>query len=451
MPILQITTDVTGLVGVHPAQIYIDTDDTYAEVTVTGYLSASASQGFVFNNKQIALVATSDVGNQFLQISASRDGVVSLTTPVIPELIIDELTLGANGDSGLLTIYPATLSKGTFVIGATNNTGNTATTLTNAAMGQASTISIPDPGASTANFILSKAATSPQTMSSGLTLTGASSDFQTLGGGDILAGASAAAGSVFSYPTTATSGRLELRGVNNAGDFTVTVANASHAQSTVVSIPDAGAATANFILSATAAGTQSIGTGISIVGANNVQTTGGGNFIAGASGADGIFVSFPATATSGTLNLAAVTNASGDFDTTISNAAAVAQDQVLSIPDVGAATGQFLVKTAALVSGNLISASGTAGVTVDSTIVATNVQLKTEIKAVSDSWAGGGTAHSFTVAGATSSSIIVASIASAANASYIVSALPNTGAVDVVFNVDPGAVVIKAIAFIVAQ
>ena len=90
-----------------------------------------------------------------------------------------------------------------------------------------------------------------------------------------------------------------------------------------------------------------------------------GNITSGSSGDAGTFVSFPATAANGTLILAAA-NAGGAFNTTISNATSVGQSQVISIPDVGAATGQFLAKTAALVSGNFISASGTAGVVVDS-------------------------------------------------------------------------------------
>lgn len=90
-----------------------------------------------------------------------------------------------------------------------------------------------------------------------------------------------------------------------------------------------------------------------------------GNITSGSSGDAGTFISFPATAANGTLILAAA-NAGGAFNTTISNAASVGQSQVISIPDVGAATGQFLVKTAALVSGNFISASGTGGVVVDS-------------------------------------------------------------------------------------
>ncbi len=94
-----------------------------------------------------------------------------------------------------------------------------------------------------------------------------------------------------------------------------------------------------------------------------------GNIQAGVSGTAGTFISFPATAANGTLILAAA-NAGGAFNTTIRNGT-MAQSTVYTIPDVTAATGQLLAKTAAFVSGNLIQASGTAGVTIDSGVATT--------------------------------------------------------------------------------
>lgn len=100
-----------------------------------------------------------------------------------------------------------------------------------------------------------------------------------------------------------------------------------------------------------------------VTSAGAIQST-TGNITSGSSGDAGTFISFPATAANGTLILAAA-NAGGAFNTTISNGT-IGQSTVYSLPDVGAATGQILSKTAALVSGNFISASGTGGVVVDS-------------------------------------------------------------------------------------
>jgi len=104
--------------------------------------------------------------------------------------------------------------------------------------------------------------------------------------------------------------------------------------------------------------------------ADNVQFA---NIQAGASGAAGYVASYPSAATSGSLRLVGVAN-SGDYVVTISNASH-GQATVYSIPDVGASTGQFLVKTAALVDTNFIAASGTAGKVVDSGYGVNNIQL----------------------------------------------------------------------------
>jgi len=62
---------------------------------------------------------------------------------------------GASGTAGTITIFPATAANGTFVLSGTNNASNFASTLTNSAVGQATVYTLPDPGAATANIILS--------------------------------------------------------------------------------------------------------------------------------------------------------------------------------------------------------------------------------------------------------------------------------------------------------
>lgn len=74
------------------------------------------------------------------------------------------------------------------------------------------------------------------------------------------AGHSGSAGSFRSYSATPTTGYLALAGVANSGAFNVTISNAAHGQTSVVSIPDGGQATSVFIIS-NSAGTQTIATG----------------------------------------------------------------------------------------------------------------------------------------------------------------------------------------------
>jgi hypothetical protein len=73
------------------------------------------------------------------------------------KLSSDGVDAGQSGTAGIVKSYPATAAKGYLALAGVANDGDTATTISNAAMGQASVISIPDPGAATANFVLTSA------------------------------------------------------------------------------------------------------------------------------------------------------------------------------------------------------------------------------------------------------------------------------------------------------
>ena len=189
-----------------------------------------------------------------------------------------------------------------------------------------------------------------------------------ISGGNIQAGLSGTAGYLASFPSAASKGSLRLTGVANTGDTLVTLSNAAHGQASVYSIPDSGASTANIIISKLT-GTQHITVGGLQVDAGAV-TSG-----ISTGGQVGSFAAFPTTATSGSLNFTAAVNSSGNFNTTVSNSTAVAQSQVVSIPDSGNAAAQFMVGATGtpFVSGNIPKASGTAGLFVDSGITAASL------------------------------------------------------------------------------
>ncbi|MEY4332744.1 MAG: hypothetical protein RLZZ196_1482 [Bacteroidota bacterium] len=190
MAILSISTDVTGQAGLIPQEIYIKTDDTLDEVTAAGYLNQARQQGFTFSNTQIAHVYGSDFNNgspgcldfqvsvpsnpltgNFSLVNMSSSGEVELpvsinhiavfknTDGVIgdgAETAINpgNIQAGLPGTAGSLICFPARAARGSLKISAFSNPNNTITTIRNLPMEQAATISIPDPGASTANFLL---------------------------------------------------------------------------------------------------------------------------------------------------------------------------------------------------------------------------------------------------------------------------------------------------------
>jgi len=193
MAILSVTaTQPAGLTSVLPSVVYILTSDTYAQVTATGYLNQEKQNGFTFNNQQMALVYTTDDGPVWLKVVITYSGssvlntVVSLvetsspgdvliptianhiatftnTTGTISEdpttaISGGNIQAGLSGTAGYLASFPATASKGSLEVKAVANTGNTITTISNAAMGQASVISIPDPAGAIGNFLVAPSA-----------------------------------------------------------------------------------------------------------------------------------------------------------------------------------------------------------------------------------------------------------------------------------------------------
>ena len=107
--------------------------------------------------------------------------------------------------------------------------------------------------------------------------------------------------------------------------------------------------------------------------------------------------------------------------------------------------------TGILPVGNIPSFSDTSGSLQDSSIVASNVQIKTNIIAGQRIFAGGSTSFSIGNALFTSSSIAVVSFLSQTNASSIVTVVPTTSNVTVNFSADPGASVLSFVAFVAPQ
>lgn len=190
MAILKITQDVTGQIGIVPQEIYIETNDTLATVTTPGYLNQARSQGYQFSNKQIAhvygsdfnaglpgcldfmvqtpanpatgnysLVSMSSAGEVILPVSANHIATYVGTSGSIGDdaataINGGNIQAGLDGTAGYLASFPAAPNRGSLRVAATANSGNIITTISNATMSQDSVISIPDPEASAANFLL---------------------------------------------------------------------------------------------------------------------------------------------------------------------------------------------------------------------------------------------------------------------------------------------------------
>jgi len=281
MGILNIQAGFAGADNIEPRLVFMDTNNTVAEILATGYLNSAVQAGFYSpKESDMCLVTTktspsatsTEAGWYEISISGSDYSLVP----------------GAGAGS---VVLPTVANQ---LIHATNTTGE-----------------------------LSSDAVAAVTHL-----------------GAIYAGASGTAGVLRSYSSTASRGYLEIAGVANTGNTAVTVSNAAHGQASVISIPDGGQAASEFII-ADSAGTQHITSGSLQVDAGDIS----GGLLAG--GFAGSLILWANTTASGNLQLLAVDNGSGDFDTVISNAAAVGQDQTITIPDSGASTANFLLDTGA--------------------------------------------------------------------------------------------------------
>lgn len=353
-----VTSQVSLTQSTLPSLIYIQTTDTYATVTATGYLTGFKQEGFTFSNNQMALVYTTDNGPVWLKVAITYSGATVFNT------VVSLVQITSPGDVVLPTI------------------ANHIATYTD-----------------TDGTLSEDAATA-------------------INGGNIQAGLSGTAGYFASFPSTAAKGSLRLTAVANTGNTLVTISNALHGQASVYSIPDSGAATANFLLS-TSAGGQSVAGGFTVssgnlaVSAGTITSSGAiqataGNVTAGSSGNAASLISFPATAANGTLIISAL-NAGGAFNTTIRNSA-MGQSTVYSLGDIGAATGGIPVATSAVL---MKSVAGAAA-------------------------AGGAAAQSFSDAFCTSGSNVIGNWNTQANAVSVLKIVPGNGSFVVTSSGDAG-------------
>ena len=186
MPIKQITTDVTGLIGVLPRIVYINTTDTVATITTVGYLNHAVDNGATFSNHDMALVYSTDAGPDWYEVrivgantslvASVNPGSVLLPVTVghiatftnvagqigdtnTPAVHLGNIQAGDNGFAGTFVAYPVTANQGTLIVSATNAGGAFNTTITNRARAQSTVMSFADVVSATGSFLVAATAT----------------------------------------------------------------------------------------------------------------------------------------------------------------------------------------------------------------------------------------------------------------------------------------------------
>lgn len=134
--------------------------------------------------------------------AAAADQIIETVTSLEQPGVFTAIDAGASGSAGSVDIFPATASKGKIAITATNNAGNTTTSITNAAQSGARTYTIPDAGTS-ASFVMTEGA---QTINGTKTFSAIDADGGAIDGTPI--GANAAAAGAFTTITGTSSATL---------------------------------------------------------------------------------------------------------------------------------------------------------------------------------------------------------------------------------------------------
>jgi hypothetical protein len=93
-------------------------------------------------------------------VTASKAVIVDANKDIgdFRNLDVVNLDAGLSGTAGTIDVFPTTASKGKLILSATDNTGDTNITITNAAHGQATVLTVPDSGLATSYIAQSTAA-----------------------------------------------------------------------------------------------------------------------------------------------------------------------------------------------------------------------------------------------------------------------------------------------------
>lgn len=133
-------------------------------VTWYGDAFSAASSGFLSADGSVAGATgeAQDFGTNGIKadVIAESTGAAGVTIDSVllkdNGVVATNIDAGASGTAGTLDIFPTTATKGKIAITATANTNNDTLSITNAAHGQATTLTIPDGGQATASFVLTE-------------------------------------------------------------------------------------------------------------------------------------------------------------------------------------------------------------------------------------------------------------------------------------------------------
>lgn len=222
-------------------------------------LLSSTELGFIDG-----ITAGTATASKALVLNSSK-GISTITSATITTLTsttanATTLNAGADASAGTVNSFPSTTASGKLILAAVNSAGAFNTTISNASMGQSSVVSIPDPGAATAKFLLDTGTNTAATIT---TISGTTANYPAVN-----VGASGTVGALKIFPTTASKGDLKFTCSDQTGNTEVIVNAAAMAQATTFTLPDPGTSTSNILTS------KGVGGGLTVITTGAVTANG---------------------------------------------------------------------------------------------------------------------------------------------------------------------------------
>ena len=171
-------------------------------------------------------------------ITTLTSTTANITTANAPTVNATNIDAGAAAVKGSVDIF-AGGTKGKLILSATENTGDTTTTLTNALQADTRIYTIPDAGEST-TFLMAKGTSATMPTVTAGTITTLTSPTIIGNALDLGLAAGGTAGSLDIFSATGSKGKLAISATANTGDSITSITNAAQGGAYTYTIPDAG-------------------------------------------------------------------------------------------------------------------------------------------------------------------------------------------------------------------
>lgn len=148
---------IKGVENGNVATSFADNAQCYLTATAGRIDDTQVADDYIYGMKGAGAESSNLAKLELDRPGTTDGGEASYSSMSITTLSTTNIDAGASGTAGSVDIFPSTASKGKLTLACTDQTGDTAVQLNANAMGQATTVNLPDPGASASYLMQSTA------------------------------------------------------------------------------------------------------------------------------------------------------------------------------------------------------------------------------------------------------------------------------------------------------